>query len=174
MISLIARLATWRGLAALFVAYIVIFGAILTTLGQLTAVSGGFGILDFDQGYTSERVAEVFGSYGEQGFSLYRRIQLLDLVNPALYSLIAAVLTYLIWSGRGVDWLCLLPLLGGLADYAENATLFLMSRRYPDIPDDLVAISSTLSLMKNGLLILGLTPLLFGLVQWCMKRVHKT
>lgn len=174
MISLIARLATWRGLTVLIIAYFVVFGAILMTLAQLKEVSGGFGILDFDLGYAKQRVMEVFGSYGEHGFSLYRRIMLLDAFNPALYSLIASVLTYLLWKGRGVDWLCLAPLLGGIGDYAENVTLYLLARGYPDVSDGLVTVSSTLSLTKNALLILGSLPLLVGLVrsgiEWLRRR----
>ena len=174
MISLIAKLATWRGVAVLIVAYVAVFGAILMTLGQLLEVSGGIGILDFDQGYTKERVAEVFGSYGEQGFSLYRRIQILDIFNPALYSLIATLLTYMLWKGRGFQWVCLTPLLGGIGDYAENVTLFFLARDFPDLNESLVTISSTLSLIKNGLLVLGLLPLLVGLSLWSLKRVRKT
>ena len=174
MISLITRLATWRGMTFLIIAYLVVFGAILMTLGQLKEVSGGFGILDFDQGYTKERVEEVLGSYGERGFSLYGRIQLLDIFNPALYSLIAAVLTYLLWRGRGVDWLCLAPLLGGIGDYAENVTLFLIARGYPDVSGGLVSVSSALSLIKNGLLILGFLPLIVGLVLWSVGRLRRS
>ena len=173
MISLIARLATRRGLTVLIIAYVMVFGAILLTLGQLTEVSGGFGILDFDQGYSKDRAREVFGSYGEHGFSLYRRIQLLDVLNPALYSLIASALTYLLWKGRGVDWLCLAPLLGGIGDYAENVTLFFLARGYPDVSDSLVSVSSTLSLIKNGLLVLGLLPLLIGFVRWGSERLRR-
>ncbi|MCK0171957.1 hypothetical protein MWU53_12890 [Aliiroseovarius sp. S1123] len=174
MISLIARLGTRRGLTVLIITYLVVFGAILTTLGQLMEVSGGFGILDFDQSYSKDRVREVFGSYGEYGFSLYRRIQLLDVLNPALYSLIASVLTYLLWKGRGVDWLCLTPLLGGIGDYAENVTLFFLARGYPQVSDGLVSVSSTLSLIKNGLLILGVLPLLFGFVRWGIQRLRRS
>ena len=174
MISLIARMATWRWLAVIIVAYVVVFGAILMTLGQLMEVSGGVGILDFEQGYTKERVAEVFGSYGESGFTLYNRIQLLDILNPALYSLISAVLTYLLWNGRAVDWLCLAPLLGGIGDYAENVTLFFLARGYPYVSDGLVSASSALSLIKNGLLILGALPLLFGFVRWGIERLRRS
>ncbi len=174
MVSVIARLATWRGLTTLIIAYLVVFGTILVTLGHLTEVSGGFGILDFDQGYTKQRVAEVFGSYGEHGFSLYRRIQLLDVFNPALYSFIAAAFTYLLWKGRGVDWLCLAPLLGGIGDYAENVTLFFLAKGYPDVSDGLVAVSSTLSLIKNALLIVGMLPLLAGLAWLIIERLRKS
>lgn len=161
-------------MTVLIIAYLVVFGTILVTIGQLTEVSGGFGVLDFDQGYTTERVAEVFGSYGEHGFSLYRRIQILDIFNPALYSLIAAVLTYMLWKRRGVDWLSLAPLLGGIGDYAENITLFLLARGYPDVSDGLVSISSALSLIKNGLLVLGLLPLFVGLALWLIQQLRRS
>lgn len=173
MISLIAKLATRRGLSILVAAYVLVFGAILVTLGQLLEVSGGFGALDFDQGYSTERVAEVFGSYGAQGFSLYRRIQLLDIFNPTLYSLIASALTYLLWKGRGFEWLCLAPLLGGIGDYAENVTLFLLVKGYPDVNESLAAISSSLSLIKTGLLILGLLPMIGGLALWAVNRLRR-
>jgi len=161
-------------LTVLIIAYLAVFGAILMTLWQLTSISGGFGILDFDQGYTKQRVAEVFESYGERGFSLYSRIQLLDIFNPALYSLIAAAFTYLAWRGRGVDWLCLAPFLGGIGDYAENVTLYLLATGYPDLSDGLVSASSTLSLIKNTLLIIGMLPLLIGLAWRGVERLQRS
>ena len=173
LVSLIARLATPRGIVCLIVAYAVVFGAILLTLAQLDSVTGGAGILDFDVGYSRDRVMEVFGSYGEGGMALYRRIQVLDLFNPALYSLLAAVFTYLLWRDRGPDWLCLLPLLGGIGDYAENFTLFLLSRSFPALPDGLVSVSSALSLAKNTALVLGLLPLVVGLVLWGMQALRR-
>jgi len=162
MISIVSNCATWRKITVLIALFALVFGMIAYTLYQLSEVSGGHGILDFDLGYSEERVHEVFASYGEHGLILYGRIQFLDLFNPALYSLIAAATTYALWNGRGPDWLCLFPFLGGLGDYAENLTLFLLSRSYPDIPAGLVSISSSLSFLKNGLLLFGLLPLLFG------------
>ena len=173
MIRLISRLATWRGITCLLVLYAIVFGAILISLNQLTTITGGYGILDFDRGYSASRVAEVFGSYGDEGFRLYGRIQALDLLNPALYSLITAIVTYLLWRGRGRDWLCLMPLLGGLGDYAENITLFWMTRSHPDIPDTLVSVSSFLNLLKTGLLFVGLSPLIAGLVAWAFRRMGR-
>lgn len=164
LLSLIERLATWRGLTLLILLYLLVFGAILMTVWQLSAASGGYGILDFDRGYTVDRVHEVLGSYGERGMVLYRRIQLLDLVNPALYALLLACLTHLLWRGAGPRWVALLPLLGGLGDYAENVTLFLIVSAYPDISTGLVALSSTLSLVKNGLLAVTVLALLAGVV----------
>lgn len=171
--KLIDSLTTPRAILILIALYGAVFGTILFKLGQLTEISGGYGILDFDLGYDMARVHEVLGSYGTEGMKLYGQIQLLDLFNPALYSLIATVLTRLLWRGRGPVGLCLLPLLGGIGDYAENVTLFLMARSYPEISIELVSASSTLSIAKNGLLVLGMLPLLLGLVLQVMRFIQR-
>ena len=172
-IKLIDRLTTPRAIVMLIFLFGIVFGAILFTLTQLAEVSGGYGILDFDRGYDMNRVIEVLGSYGSEGMRLNRRIQLLDLLNPALYSLVAATVTRLLWRERGPDWICLVPLLGGLGDYAENVTLFLMTRAYPDIPTDLVSASSTLSTIKNVLMFVGLLPLLAGLAMQAGRLLRR-
>lgn len=172
-VKLIDNLTTPRAILTLIILYGAVFGAILFTLAQLTESSGGYGILDFDQGYDMARVREVLGSYDAEGMKLYGSIQLLDLFNPALYSLTAAVFTRLLWRGRGPDWLCLAPLLGGIGDYAENVTLFLMARSYPEISNGLVSASSTLSFAKNGLMVIGMLPLLLGIVLLVIRVIRR-
>lgn len=174
MVGLVSKFATRRGLTVLLVTYAVVFGTILLTLGQLSDVSGGYGILDFEQGYSPDRVNEILGSYGPGGMSLYNRIQILDVFNPALYSLVAAAFTYLLWRNRGPVWVCLMPLLGGLGDYAENVTLFLIARAFPQVPEGLVQLSSALSLIKNGLLLIGMVPLIIGVVLWALRKLRGT
>lgn len=171
--SFVERLANGKGIGGLLAIYLVVFGAILFTLGQLDEVTGGYGILDFDRGYSVNRVHEVLGSYGTEGMALNARIQFLDLFNPALYSLILACLTFSIWNSRGQDWLVPIALLGGLGDYLENVTLFLMTWSYPDISELLVNLSSTLSLIKNALLPISALPLLAGLVVWLSSLLRK-
>lgn len=171
-LTLIERIASLKGIITLLVLYAAVFGTILVTLGQLADVSGGYSILDFDRGYSPERVNEVLGSYDDRGLALYARIQFLDLFNPALYSLLLASLIHLMWTPRSPRWLPLLPLLAGLGDYLENATLFLMTRAYPDIPAGLVATSSALSLLKNALMLIALLAFLTALVAWLISLVR--
>lgn len=170
ILSFVDRLATRRGFAVLIVLYAVVFGAIVITLSRLTELTGGTGILDFDRGYSVERVNEVFDSYGAEGFALYGRIQLLDLLNPAIYSLIFACLIYLLWKNRGYRWGVYLPLAAGLLDYSENLTLFLLVRSYPELPFFLVTISSTLSIVKNIALFGAIAVLLTGIFFWVYDR----
>ena len=170
VLSMLDRIASWRGISVLIVLYAIIFGGIVATLSQLTELSGGTGILDFDRGYSVDRVREVFDSYGENGLVLYRRIQLLDLFNPAIYALLFASIIYWLWKRRATVWVVLLPLAAGLLDYCENLTLLLLSRSYPVLSPQLVAISSTLSLVKNVALFGTIGVLLIGLLLWARAR----
>lgn len=172
LLTLIEKLANWKGIALLLFLYVAVFGSILFSLGQLSELTGGQSILDFDRGYSIARVHEVLGSYGAEGMALNGRIQFLDLFNPALYSLIAATLTYLLWKGRGPEWLPLVALLGGLGDYLENITLFLLARSYPEVSEGLVNFSSSLSMLKNALLPISILPLLVGLILWIVRLLR--
>ena len=171
ILTILDRLANWRGFTILIILYVAVFGTIVATLSRLTALTGGTGILDFDRGYSVERVREVFDSYGAEGFALYGRIQLLDLLNPAIYSLVFASLIYLLWKAPARSWMVNLPLAAGLLDYCENLTLFLLSRSYPEISPQLVTISSTLSLIKNVALFGAIIVLLIGLFIWLRGRL---
>ncbi len=170
----LGKMATKRGLAILLTFYAAVFGAILFTLSKLTTLTGGIGILDFDRGYTTERVAEVFGSYGVEGMALYSRIQVLDIFNPAIYSIIFASLLYLLWRTHRAAWVVFLPFLAGGLDYAENVTLFALSRAYPNLPSGLVSASSLLSIVKNVALFASIAALVVGLAIFAFQRLRKS
>lgn len=170
LISILERSSTKQGLLLLTVLYALVFGLIISTISKLTDITGGIGILDFDQGYTHGRVIEVFSSYGEAGMTLYSRIQLLDLLNPALYSLLISSLVYLLVRHSKVIWLSIIPLLAGLLDYFENLTLYLLVKSYPDISVSLVSFSSALSIIKNIALFSTMAALIAGGIVWIKKR----
>ena len=162
-VFLLDRLAKRTPMTILFALSAAVFAAIQYSLAHLAGVSGGYGILDFDVGYGPDRVAEVLGSYGAEGMAIHSRIQMLDLLNPALYALVLACVARILWRGRGPVWLALVPLLAGLGDYLENATLFLIARAFPEVPAGLVAISNWLNLLKYGLLAAAMAVILAGI-----------
>lgn len=173
IISIIERLGTWCGLSALVAVAIFVFALIFTKLAQITEITGGYGILDFELGYSVARVDEILGSYGPEGMALYRRIQLLDVINPAVYSLILACVAHLLWQGRGPRYIALLPLLGGVGDYLENMTLFLIVRAYPVLNAELIALSSSLSYLKNFLAGVGGMVLLAGVWVFVTSKMRR-
>ena len=138
-----------RVLIALLVAQAVIGSAIGWTVLELADVSGGQGLLDFEIGYDVARVTEMLGAYGEAGMRLMRRVQMLDLLNPALYGLLGTALVQWLAPGSGWRWW----MLGGAGlNYAENAVLALLVRDYPQIDAGLVGLGNLLSLAKHGCL----------------------
>lgn len=169
-LSLLDACAHWRVLLVLIGLWAIVFGAILVSLTQLADISGGAGILDFEIGYSHDAVHALLSRYGETGFDLYRRIQWLDLINPALYTSILVIITRMVWPGRGPGWAFLLPLLGGIGDYAENATLALIVAQWPTPSENLIAVSSALSLAKNAGLAVALLPLLIAVVLRIKRR----
>lgn len=170
IISILEKTSTKQGLLLLTVLYALVFGLIISTISKLTGITGGIGILDFDRGYTHSRVIEVFSSYGEAGMTLYSGIQLLDLINPALYSLLISSLVYLLVRHSKVIWLSIIPLLAGLLDYLENLTLYLLVQSYPDISESLASFSSALSIIKNIALFGTMSALIAGGIVWIKKR----
>ncbi|MEZ4662632.1 MAG: hypothetical protein R2911_34205 [Caldilineaceae bacterium] len=94
-------------------------------------------------------------------------------MNPALYSLFFAAIIHLLWRQRNVTWVALLPLWAGLLDYAENLTLFLLARSYPNLPAELVGVSSALSIVKNVAMAPAIIALLVGLVLLLNERLHR-
>ena len=170
LLTLISKLAKKRAFFLLLAAYAFVFGTILFTIVQITQASGGSGILDFERGYTHTKVMEVLSSYGERGMQLYARIQWLDLLNPALYSLVLAVVAHKILQGRGPIWLPVLALLGGVGDYLENITLFLITRSFPDVSESLVEVSTGLSWLKNGLMAVSGLSLIVAVIIWLWRR----
>lgn len=162
--KILDRTATRIGLVVLIALYAIVFGMIIFTMSQLSEATSGAGIIDFERGYSASRVGEILGSYGPDGFALYGRIQLLDLINPALYSLIFASILHLMFRGGKASWVVILPLIAGMLDYLENVTIFLLIRSFPTISDGLVWASSTLSIAKNIALPAAVLALLVGIV----------
>jgi len=140
----------------------------------LTNLTGGIGILDFDRGYDKLRVMDVLNSYGPEGMSLYARIQILDLINPALYTILLAAILYILWQRRSMILVVIPALFAGGLDYSENFTLFLLVQSYPEIPELLILISSSLSIAKNIAMLIAVITLLIGMVIWTRARFSKT
>ena len=162
---------TKLGWTLILIALVIVGGSISVTVRQIFEISGQ-GILDFELGHSKASINEILGAYGEEGMRLYQRVQLLDLVNPILYSWLSAMLIYLLVKGSRWSWLVLFALLPGLFDYVENYYLYQFVSSYPMIDPNQVSIANVLSLIKRGVFVLAVSALVFGLVIKIQTRIQ--
>lgn len=131
------------GLAALFRYFM------QSTLSKLKTLSGET-LIDYQIGYSAQRVTDVFTAYGEEGMALYQRFMLFDLAFPMIYATLFAGSLYLFLSNSKWRHLCLAPILMASADYVENGLFFLLLRSFPDISPEIVGLANLLTLIKYG------------------------
>lgn len=167
--SILEQSITWKGFALVLGLLALVGGTIGYTVAQIMAVSGQ-GILDFEFGHSVGRINEVLGAYGGEGKALYHRVQLLDLLNPVIYSWFTAMLLYLLVRGSRWSWFVVLALLPGLFDYAENYFLYQFLVTHPAIDAGQVQIANVLSLVKQGAFGVTVAAFAFACVQKVLAR----
>ncbi|MEZ5032569.1 MAG: hypothetical protein R2787_14355 [Saprospiraceae bacterium] len=169
MIKILEKTSSKFGLITLTAIQLVVGAFLGITLSKLSKISGN-GIPDFEVGYTKEKILELFNSYGEQGMELYNQVHLIDLFNPLIYSLLFASLCYYFFKDTRFEKLSLIPFLAGFFDYFENSFLYQMKGQYPEISDNLIEISNSISLIKYVVLGITIATFIFGIFQWIKKK----
>ena len=129
---------------------------ILVTIPKTVAFSGGMKLLDMmPQGYDSEYVTELFNKLGKEGRDVYLSNQIpVDMVYPFLFSityslLIAYFLKKLDKLNTSFFYLCLIPIIAGIADYLENIGIVTMLNSYPDLSVVHISTTNIFSLTKS-------------------------
>ena len=159
--SALEKSVTRAGFALVIVLLTLVGGAIGYTVAEISAISGQ-GILDFELGHSVARTNEVLGAYGKEGIALYHRVQLLDLLNPLIYSWFTAMLLYLLVRGTRWTWLVVFALIPGFFDYAENYYLYQFLVSYPAIDSGQVDTANVLSLIKQGSFVATVVAFVFA------------
>jgi len=174
MKQILEKTSTRTGLISLFVCQLIVGGILGTTLAKLSNATGGYGILDFEVGYTVEKVNELFSSYGTVGIELYKQVHVIDLFNPLIYSLLFSSLLYIFFKESEYAWLAYLGFLCGGLDYLENIFLFNMLNAYPNINSYMIGLSSTVSIIKHSVLYITILIFIMGMVRWIrLKRKYQ-
>lgn len=127
----------------------------IVTMPKVAQFANGMKILDLlPGGYNFEYVNTLFNTLGEEGRHNYLFFQIpVDMVFPLLFAvtnclLIAFFLKKLKQFKSPLIYLCLLPLVSGIADYSENIGIITMLNQYPDISTLTVNITSLFSTIK--------------------------
>jgi hypothetical protein len=163
-------------LAVMLIGFLVLFW--LTPLGvpTLRRLAGGEMSPDLQFGYRPDDVYRLIERYGPRGLAHWRRMLLLDMIFPAIYAALFALLLlrWADWVHAGPGWraAAAVPLLAGTSDYVENILLLKVLRALPQrVPATLVAAS----LFTRAKFIFSWLTLLIPLAFWgwtVVSRFH--
>ena len=156
--ELIAKNSSGKKVALLFVLTNLVYAfMLLVTIPKTVAYSGGMKLLDMmPQGYDSEYVNELFKKLGKEGRDVYLFNQIpVDMIYPLLFGLtysllIAYFLKKLNKLKTSLFFLCLLPIIAGLADYLENIGIISMLYDYPDLSLRQISATNIFSIIKSA------------------------
>jgi len=129
---------------------------LIVTIPKTMGFSNGMKLLDMMPiGYDLNYVSELFNSLGEIGREVYLTNQIpVDMVYPLLFGLtycllLAYFLKKLNKLNTSFIYLCLIPIIAGIADYLENFGIIAMLKNYPELTEVAVITTSSFSLIKS-------------------------
>lgn len=126
------------------------------TIPKTMQFSKGMKLLDMmPTGYDLDYVNALFSSLGEKGRETYLTTQIpLDMLYPFLFGLsycllIGFFLNKLSKLNAPYVYLCVLPIVSGIADYLENFGIILMLNIYPNLTQAHVTVTNLFSIIKS-------------------------
>jgi len=129
---------------------------LMVTIPKTMGFSNGMKLLDMlPTGYNQDYVNELFRTLGENGRDIYLTNQIpVDMIYPLLFGLtysllLAYFLKKLNKLKHPFTYLCLLPIIAGIADYMENFGIITMLNSYPDLTETTVNATNTFSVIKS-------------------------
>ncbi|WP_437368847.1 hypothetical protein [Maribacter litoralis] len=151
---------------------------LLVTIPATMAFSNGLQLLDMmPVGYDLEVVNNLFLTLGHTGRQTYLTKQIpVDMIYPLLFGVsYAAVLAYFLTKLPKLNpnylYLCLLPIIAGIADYIENIGIISMLNAYPTVTETSVPITSLFSIIKSSTTTIYFLVLIFVLIILGLRRL---
>lgn len=156
-----AKLIIALGIATLIISIILFYWS--WNIYQLS----GQTILDAQFfGRNVEMVEQVLGAYqGTASLALYEKVQRLDLLYPFAYGGFGVLWLYHLFAPTKWRLVCIIPAFSAVFDQMENNLLAQFVDHYPVLDADKVALSSTFTQLKYGLIIVSLIILVIGLAR---------
>ena len=126
------------------------------TIPKTMGFSNGKKLLDMmPTGYDFNYVSELFNTLGEIGRETYLTNQIpVDMIYPLLFGLtycllLAYFLNKLNKFKTPFTYLCLIPIVAGIADYLENFGIITMLKNYPELKESTVYMTNIFSVVKS-------------------------
>ena len=153
---------------------------LMVTIPKTMGFSNGMKLLDMlPTGYNQDYVNELFRTLGEDGREIYLTNQIpVDMIYPLLFGLTySLLLAYFLKKLNKLkspfNYLCLLPIIAGIADYLENIGIIAMLNSYPDLTETTVNATNTFSVIKSTSTSIFFIALIIILIILGVKFVKK-
>lgn len=148
---------TGKKVLLLFLLINIVYAVMLVvTIPKTMIFSNGLKLLDMMPfGYDLEYIKLLFETLGENGRNVYLWNQLpVDMIYPFLFGVgYCLVIGYFLKKLNKLDsvffYLCFLPLIAGIADYAENFGIIIMLNNFPDFSPNTAKITNVFSIIKS-------------------------
>src|SRR5215472_469481 len=132
---------------------------------------------DLTLGYRAADTYQLLATYGQTGIAHWRRLLILDMVFPAVYGTLLALLAdkWAAWVGAGLVWRSVAvasPIISGACDYVENLLLLWVIASLPGRLPVAVTVASVFTRFK---FIFFIATLLIPLAHWgltALSHVH--
>ena len=157
LVKFIEKNSSGKKVLGLFILTNCIYAFMLTvTIPKTMTYSNDMQLLDMmPTGYNLKYVNELFTELGANGRSTYLTNQIpVDMVYPLLFGIsYCLLLGYFLKKMNKLNtqyrYLCLLPIIAGIADYLENIGIIAMLKNYPELTEVAVKTTSFFSLIKS-------------------------
>lgn len=126
------------------------------TIPGTMAYASGLKLLDMlPQGYDAAYIQNLFCTLGEEGryYYLYRQIPV-DMIYPGLFGIsYCLIMGYFLNKLQKLDsfwfYMCLLPIIAGVADYLENLGIINLLVNYPNLSSTIMSLTNAFSIIKS-------------------------
>lgn len=129
---------------------------LMVTIPKTMGFANGMNLLDMmPTGYDYTYVNELFSALGDNGRETYLTNQIpVDMIYPLLFGIsYCLVMAYFLKKLNKLNtpfvYLCLLPIIAGIADYLENIGIIVMLKTYPEITEPMANTTSIFSVIKS-------------------------
>ena len=150
------------------------------TIPKTMGLSNGMALLDMmPTGYDLNYVSELFTALGENGRLTYLTNQIpVDMIYPLLFGLSYCLLMgYFLKKLNKLNsphtYLCIVPIIAGIADYLENIGIIIMLKNYPQLENSTVYTANIFSVIKSISTSIFFITLLIILITFVIKVVNR-
>lgn len=157
LIKFIEKNISGKKVLGLFILTNLVYTFMLTvTIPKTMEFSNGMKLLDMmPTGYDLSYVSQLFTSLGENGRLTYLTNQIpVDMIYPLLFGLsYCLLLGYFLKKLNKLNspysYLCVIPIIAGIADYLENIGIIKMLKNYPELKETAVYKTNIFSVIKS-------------------------